>query len=384
MKLVHAAFVPVMFAHWVGWAISLGYISCLATVLLLTRLFWGRLVLNKTIVGILLFSALFLSINMFHMAVGQNAESAYSNLYQYLSLFIVVAIILFSQPWEMSEILKVARVIFWVAFYSIALEFLAVNFLGVSKESMPAVRYSPSYFGDFMGWHRPFGLTGQSSANGGILLLSFLLLAELRVADIKVVLALLVGAALTISGQAILATIFILGLLQLDRVGNLLAKAVLALILLLSLFLLLDLDLFQKISLDYLIYVLWEKAYLSETIGVLNGWQLLFGTLGSVAPEGGYGTEVFMIESVRLFGIVFTVAFWVFIWLLVRRARIRFIWFVGCILASIHYPTVFYIEAQLPLAILYLSTLNKSRKINVALPVTLNNGMQSDSSHQAT
>lgn len=363
MKPIHAAFIPLMFAHWAGWQLSLGYGLCLTVVLLTTKLFQGQLFLNKAIVGILLFSIIFLGVNSIYILTDVNVDLVYSNLHQYLNLFFVIAIVLFSQPWEMPEIHKIARMIFWIAFYSLAIEFLAVNFLGVSKESIPAVRYSYSYFDDYMGWHRPFGLTGQASANGGILLLSFLLLLELQIANAKVVLALLVGAALTISGQAMLSTILVLGLLQLGRMGNWLSKAVLASVFLLVIYLILDLDLFQKLSLDYLIYVLWEKAYFWETLDVLNGWQLLFGTLGLVMSDEGYGTEVYMIESIRLFGVVFTVAFWAFVWFLVKRARLRFIWFIGCIVASIHYPTIFYIEAQLPLALLYLSTLCRSADV---------------------
>jgi hypothetical protein len=357
MKLIHAAFIPLMFAHWAGWQISLVYVLLLMVVLLVVKLSQGQLYLHKVIVGILLFSVFFVVVNSFHIVDGANTDLVCSNLYQYLSLFVVVAILLFSRPWKIIEIHRIACMLFWVAFSSIAIEFIVVNFFGVSKEIMPAVRYSPAYFGDFFGWHRPFGLTGQSSANGGILLLSFLLLAEFKIADAKAVMALLAGTAFTISGQAILSTILILGFLQLSRVSSRRIKLVLVSSFLLIVFLILRLNLFQKLSLDYLIYVLWEKAYFFETLGVLNSWQLFFGTLGFVLPEGGRGTEVFMIESIRLFGLVFTILFWAFVWFLVKRARLKFFWFAASVVASVHYPTVFYIEAQLPLAFLYLSAL---------------------------
>lgn len=362
MRPLHAALIPVMFSHWVGWKVSLAYMLLLATLFLLVKLIKGRLRFYKVLVGILVFCSLFLAVNLIHI-FDSDTDLVFSNLNQYLSLFLVVAIILFSPPWKMSEISSAARAIFWIAFYSLIVEFLAVNFLGVSKELMPAVRYSPAYFEDFMGWHRPFGLTGQSSANGGILLISFLLLTEFRIADVKVILALILGTLVTISGQAIISTVLILGLLRFSRSHSLFFKALFITGFLLFGFLILNLNLSQKISLDYLFYVLWDKAHFAENLGVLNGWQLLFGTLGSVATEENYGTEVFLIESVRLFGVVFTILFWLFVWFLVKRAQLRLIWFISCFVTSLHYPTVLYIEAQLPLALLYLSTLRNSKPL---------------------
>lgn len=383
MSPIHVAFLPLMFAHWVGWQITFGYTLCLVGFILSLRLLQGKLFLNNMMVGILLLSIFFLLVNSIHMIGDSNTNLVYSNLNQYLTLFFLVMVLYFSKPWKMDELYKMARVIFWIAFYSIALEFLAVNFLGIPKESMPAVRYSPSYFGDFMGWHRPFGLTGQSSANGGILLLSYLLLVEFRIADAKSVLALILGAALTISGQAMLSIALVLGLLQLSKIENRLLKVALMPLFAAVLLWLLNLDLFPKLSLDYLAYVLLEKAYFSETIGVLNAWQLLFGTLGLVEPEGGYSTEVFMIESIRLFGVVFSAAFWMFVWMLVKKSKIKFVWFIGCVVSSLHYPTVLYIEAQLPLALLYLSaSLQGSKFAKTNVPFQLENVARGSTLHR--
>ena len=362
MRPLHAALIPLMFAHWVGWKISLIYMLILATLFLLTKLINGRLYLHKVLLGILLFCAFFLAVNLTYI-FEQNTDLVFSNLHLYLSLFLVVAFILFSSPWNTSEIYIGARAIFWIAFYVLIVEFLAVNFLGISKEIMPGVRYSPSYFEDLSDWHRPFGLTGQASANGGILLLSFLLLVEFRVIDVKSVFALLLGVLLTMSGQAILSTALILGLLQLNKIRRWLFKSIFVLVFSSFIFFVLNLDLHQKISLDYLYYVLLDKAHLAENLDVLNSWQLLWGTLGLVAAEEGYGTEVFLIQSIRLFGVIFTILFWLFVWFLVKMARLKFIWFICCFVTSLHYPTVLYIEAQLILALLYLSTLLNSNPL---------------------
>jgi len=360
MKLLHIAFIPVMFSHWFGWVISLGYVFCLVGALFLSRLYLDHLYLHKVAIGVVLFVSFFVTINYFNLVAGINNSVVYSYLYYYLSLFILVAIVLLARPWKVIEIQKIASVIFWISFYSIAVEFLLVNFAGISKEYMPGIRYSPSYYGDFLGWHRPFGLTGQSSVNGGILLFSYLLLAEHKIASIKAVLALIVGALLTISGQATLSVLLVLGFLLFDRVDSRLAKMVLGVSFVLFMIFILLVEVHPKVSLEYVIYVLWEKADFAGTISILNDWQIFFGSLGLANREGLPSNEVYLNEFVRLYGLVFTILYWVFVWFLVRRARNRFSWFAGCFVASLHYPTIIYIEAQLPLALLYLSTLQDS------------------------
>lgn len=364
MKPLHAALIPVMFSHWVGWEISLGYILILVMAFLLVKLSHGQLQIYKVSIGIFLISSFFIIVNSINL-IYPSTDLVFSNLYQYLSLFLVVEIVLLSPPWKISEISNGACAIFWIAFYSVAIESFMINIFDISKEIMPGFRDTYGYYEDFMGWHRPFGLTGQTSANGGILLISFLLLAELNLVDIKKNLALFLGGLLTISGQAILSIIFIFGVMQLNNIHSKLFKYIFIVILLVSILLLLNLDMFQKLSLDYLIYVLWDKAYISENISALNGWELLFGTLGQNIIVANYGTEVFLVESIRLFGLVFTILFWVFVWFLMRKARLRFIFFAACFIASLHYPTVFYIEAQLPLALLYLSTLSTPHPLSL-------------------
>ena len=365
LKPIHAALIPIMFAHWVGWKVLLAYILFLAAVLLVQKLILAAtsyekpFYLHKVNIGIFIFSSIFIAINIVNVLVDPNTGKVFSYLFQYLSLFLVVAIIMAFRPWGALEISLMARMIFWIAFYSIAVEFIAANIFGVSQLLMPAARQSPSYIGEVMGLFRPFGLTGQPSANGGILLFAFLLLVELRIVcerDAKIIIAFLLGTLLTISGQAIMTNFFIVGLLWIGSLHGSLLKTISIFVLLLCGLLLLSLDFSQKVSLDYLMYVLIERAHIGENLGVLNLWQLCFGTLGSVQVAVETSTEVFLIESVKLFGVVFTLLLWLFIWFLVKGARLRFIWLIACFLSSLHYPTVLYIEAQLPLALLFLST----------------------------
>jgi len=362
MKLFPIAFIPIMFSHWFGWLVSLCYITLIVVLLLMDKLYRADIFFNKLFLGILLFSSFFIVFNLPIVGSDISKNLIYSNIHLYLSLFFIVAIVLLLKPLKEVEIQKIARVIFWISFYTIVIEFVLVNALNVSKDIMPAVRFSPSYFGDYKGWHRPFGLTGQPSVNGGVLLIAFLLLVELNINNVKNVLGLVLGAMLTMSGQAILSVVLILGLIQLSRTDGLLGKLVLTICFLMGLFFLMFSNVFDKISFEYLIYVLWEKAFFLEVINSLNTWQIFFGTLGLYSDGYSGGNELYLLESIRLYGFIFTLIFWIFVWFLVKNSRNGIIVFSACLLASLHYPAIIYIEAQLPLALIYLNTLRNSRK----------------------
>ena len=357
MNLLHVATIPIMFFHWWGWETSLAYVSLFLMSALLTKTLNREFCLNKDVINIIIIIGLFVSINLFHIIGYEDSSIIFSSLNQYLTLFILVALLLITPRWRAQDIRTISQILFWISFYSIAIEFVLVNFAGVPKEIMPGVRFSPSYFADYGGLHRPFGLTGQPSVNGGILLLYFLLLVELRIVHKWVVVALLIGILMTLSGQAILSTMLVFAMFWTVRGKNFIISLTVLFAILANIFLLMafhpfeNVIILEKLTIDYLVYVMWDQANIHHTIGNLSYWELLFGTL---KPNPEVGTDVFFVGFVRIFGLVFLFIFLAFIWRVVSKARYRLVWYIAIIVSSAHYPTIIFIEAQLSLALLYL------------------------------
>lgn len=355
----HFAFLPFLFSHWLGIEFMAAYATLLGFFLLVFLSLKMRIPDDLVLkVGIFIVPIFFLT-NIASNA-GVDNEYFFIYLYQFLSIYFLTAFIVLFGRCPDKKIVLLARLIFYIAFLSIFFEFCGVNFIGIPKEHFPATRYSFSYFEGFNGWHRPFGLTGQASVNGGILLFSYLLLLELNICKLKHFIMLLVGVFLTISGQAIISTIIILMLLHIKKYKTISVKASLTFLGFGLLLIVMNANIFQKLSMDYVIYVLIANSDI-KTIADLNSFQLMFGAMGMVIGH----SEVFFVESVLRYGLVFTTLFWGFVWLVVREAALPTIWFIACILTSLHYPTVYFIESQLIIGLLYCYTSN--RQLNYSI-----------------
>ncbi len=356
MTLAHKALIPIMFFHWLGWDISAVYMSGFAILLLINQIFNIKQRILSIGIWSLIVVLIFLAINLSSLIAFKSQFTILLYWYYYCSLFILTFFIAISGRWEFNELYIAARIIFWIAFYSIAVEFIIVNLFDISNTVMPAARLSPAYIGDINGLYRPFGLTGQPSVNGGVLMLAYLLLAQIEKTNIKNTFALLIGSLLTISGQAILSTFLTLNLIRIAKIKNLYIRVGFLLLLISIILLVLWLDLFQKISLDYLVYVLWEQSYALETFQLLDISGILLGTLGEGIP-GNVRSEVWVINTIQIYGVLFFLILWAFVWALLRKTRQPYIYFLCCFLVSLHYPTIFFIEAQLPLILIYISCL---------------------------
>lgn len=293
-----------MFFHWLGWHISAIYMSGLALLLLINQIFNPQQRILRMGIWSLIIVLFFSAINLNSLIAFKSQFTVFLHWYYYSSLFILTFFIAIAGRWGACELHIAARIIFWIAFYSIAVEFIAVNLFSIPNTVMPSARLSPAYIADIDGLYRPFGLTGQPSVNGGVLLLAFLLLAQIEKATKKNIFSLLIGSLLTISGQAILSTFLVLGLIGIAKIKYLFIRIGSLLLLVSTIFLVISLDLFQKLSLDYLIYVLWEKSYALETFRLLDVSQILFGTLGEDIPSN-ISSEVWIINTIQIYGTLF-------------------------------------------------------------------------------
>jgi hypothetical protein len=349
---------PLFFLHWLGFEAIIAFAGLLGFSVLVMFSVKRHIPADPVLIFSMFIITAFILINLAFNIDDKN-EYFFKYFLHYLSFFCVLVLVIFLKQ-RFDALVFIAKLIFWIAFLTIFLESFAVNIAGVSKDYFPAVRFAPSYYGDYMGLHRPFGLTGQSSVNGCILLLSFLLLTELHIKNRIYSIMLVLGVLLTISGQAILSTFFILVLLQVRKFKSIMYQIGFLLMGLGLIYSILQLNIVEKVSYDYLIYVLIEKAHIAS-INLLDPFQLMFGAMGTISVGGDESTEVFFIESVIRYGIVFTILYWLFLWVLVRRTSQPMIWFIASFLSSVHYPTLFYIEAQIILGLVFMCARGNGR-----------------------
>ena len=172
---------------------------------------------------------------------------------------------------------------------------------------------------------------------------------------------------MTISGQAYLTAIGITGLIAAkDLKISLVLKIIFLIFFVFIFFYFLSLNIFQKISLEYLVDIVNRFSNLENSLYTMTVSDLFFGSLGT---REGFISEIGPITYIYLWGIPLFIIFWISIFMLVFRSNMPFIWFIAIFVSSLHYVTIIYIEAQLILAILFIYSLkiekfaNENRKI---------------------
>ena len=356
---------PIIFAHWIGQTIVFLYLFFMTLFFVLNRIQNKIFSFNLFIIYPLSILILFFILNFNKLLVSpSNLNIKYS--FQYLSLFLLLIIFLFIPKIKKIKINQIGKIIFWTSFLTIFIEFILVNFLGVSKAIFPTSRMeSITYYADVLGWHRPWGLTGQTSANGGILLLAYLFLYEMKFVSWKYNLTVFVGTLMTISGQAILTGVVILFLIMLKNFK--MSKPVKTLLLIffsLTFYLFLQADLFQKVSLEYIFLIFLQQLHIDTTLMILSPFQWITGALGDIQLMPYKSSEIQPIMFIHLWGVPLTLLFWFMIYMFVLNTDNPLLWFASIFVSSLHYPTILYIEAQLIVCLLLIYSLNKNYSKN--------------------
>jgi hypothetical protein len=352
---------PLIFSHWLGIIFTGFYLFYLFSISLISRFIrkdWKFTQLAFMALSIIFF---FVFIN-FEKLLFSPTSLNLSYAIQYLSLFGIIFIASSQKNFDRFNFNNIASFFFWICFLTIFLEFVLVNFLGISKSVFPAARLdSPVYMANIFGFHRPFGLTGQASVNGCLLILSYLLVHEFNIHRLYHSLLALIGIIMTISGQAILVGIITIFLLNTDKLNaSIPIKLFLLSIASALLFIFLKTDFFFKISWDYLMRFIFEWSNIENVLFILTPSQWFLGTLGDIFIQAGKTSEFYLITSIFLWGLFFTSIFWIFNWLLLSKSRYAKTWFVVIFISSLHYPTIFFIEAQIIIALVYFAHQKKS------------------------
>lgn len=365
MKFIQFAPALLIFSHIVGWEIAASYLLICIVYTFLFRLKLNSINSDRLQNYAINVAALFLCIKLMQSYL-EDAALNFFQIQQYLSIYILYLAFNLMRPWNFEYIKKISKFLFAICLYTIIIEFILINIIGLSKEIIPTVRYSPYYFEDFMGIHRPFGLTGQTSVNAGLLLLAFLLLTETTKFKVHALVKTIFGTILSISGQGVISLFIVLILMAIKKIKNMNKKIVYSIVLSSLFFYILSLNINQKISLDYLIYIFLNKIYLIETIDALDYSEIAFGMSNyEVNNNITNFSEVYIVDSIMRVGVIFTIFFWVFIWKIVRKSKNKYIWFFAVFISSLHYPTILYIEAQIILLFLFFYTNNSKSAVEI-------------------
>ncbi len=354
-------FIPLLFSHWIGQFLTFIYLIIIFLTYFLKRLKVSNFNFHYLFLFLILLLSIFFVVQADKILFSPTPLNIRYTI-QYLSLFTLVGIFWFNLDFKNLKIDQIAKLIFWISFLSIFLEFILVNFFGLSKAVFPTAKMeSITYFSDVYGFHRPWGLTGSPSANGGILLLSYLFLYELKIKSFKYNFLTFIAIIMTISGQAILTSAVIGGYLFIKNLPVTRVSRITIYIIFASFFyLILQADLLQKISLNYIYTTLIRFSNLDATLFSLNSLEWLSGTLGDIVLRDYNTSEVYPFTFIFLRGAPLFIFFWGAIYFFVSKTKMPLLWFMAIFVSSLHYPTILFIEAQLIIVLLFLNSFKEN------------------------
>ena len=354
-------FVPLLFSHWIGQFLTFIYLLIIFLTYSLKRLKVNNFNFNYLFLFLILLLSIFFVIQADKILFSPTSLN-FRYTIQYLSLFILVGIFWFNLDFKNLKIEQIAKLIFWISFLSIFLEFILVNFFGLSKAVFPTAKMeSESYYSDVYGFHRPWGLTGSPSANGGILLLSYLFLYELKIKSFKYNFLTLIATIMTISGQAILTGAAVGGYLFIKSLPVTRGfRIIIYICFALIFYLILQADLLQKISLDYIYTTFVRFSNLETTLFSLDSLEWMSGTLGDIVLREYTTSEVYPFTFIFLWGIPLFIFFWGAIYFFVSKTSMPILWFLAIFVSSLHYPTILFIEAQLIIVLIFLNSFKEN------------------------
>ncbi len=282
----------------------------------------------------------------------------------YLNPCIIVISLISFQGYILKNIKSIALTFFLITTLSIIIEFILVNFFYFQSSLIPTFRDSESYVEPYFGIYSPFGLTGNSSMNGGLILLSLILINQLKMINWKIITIFCISNILTMGGQSFILAICYLNFLffkefPLKVSSN--KKIFLSLFITLILYFISYSVLRQKINPVYIFSVIKNNLHFADITG-LNLKYILFGTWG-LNPNNLANIqtqEIFYLYQIREYGIIFSIIYYLIPFYFIKDSKYPIFNNIILVLSNLHYPTYLSFESQLILIMIYFST----KKIN--------------------
>lgn len=351
---------PLLFVHWAGDAVSAVYIALLFLLAAIFRLRTGgvpKKALNLMVL-LLLYLAAVIVIN--RVTAPQFFDfSAAGHLklsYQATIFFMVIILVTMLPRLSKHAANRLFDVYYLVMLTTICGEWVLVNMLGVSNTLMPTYQAALSYSESFRGIFRPFGLTGNASVNGSMLVAAtWIMILHVRPARAKYYLPLtLLALVLNNSGQALLAFFITCALYLAGRyrgAARYLAFAIITCAICGFIYS----GVFEKLSLDYLLNI--NQYWLFGIFGGMDITRIIFGGYSFYKEhfsDPRYYTEFYPVYAMSRFGLLMTFATWGYLWSKLPRKG-RAILFAALFFGSIHYGSILYIPLLVLLAVLIVN-----------------------------
>lgn len=356
-SLTFVLLLPLLFVHWVGDAASAAYVLILFTFALGFRIIDGK-VPREVFRLFLLLASYLIAVTVFNHATGSDWRDFTPNghlklFYLATSIFLVTILLMMLPRLTQNQAAKIFGFYYWGILITIAGEWILVNMCGISNSLMPAYRDSPTYYEAYHGLYRPFGLTGNASVNGSMLVVATWIMALfVRPARTLFYWTLaLVTLILNNSGQALLSFFITSAMYFAGRRKGIARIPVFAIGIALCGGIIYSAAL-SKLSLDYLLNV--NQYWGFEIFKEMDVIHIIFGGYSfynDVFMALDHQTEFYPVYAISRFGLLSTIATWIYLWSKLP-IKGRLVLFVSLFIGSIHYPVIWHIPLLVLVAIL--------------------------------
>lgn len=349
------------FSHWVGVQLSAVVFLGLLYVAILSRLHIGKVRRELLFVSYFICSYSLLVILIQTPSLDEfyawSPTQTPRLLFQAISMFLVFVFMNLLKPLTQKRWHQFIRYSYNIFVITIVAEWVLVNVLGVPNSLMPGFRDSHSYSMAYESYYRPFGLTGNSSVNGALLVTALWMLLLSGTTKFVGRYIVLTGFVLFLnnSGQAYL--VYFLSLIYYCfSVTKGVKRVILALMFVFLMGYILFSGVISKFSYEYILTMLQFIGL--DSIMAMDQLSRILGGYSKyswVYENSRFLTEFYPVYAISRFGFFLFLMTWVYIfWQLPKKNR--GLMFLVLFFGSIHYPTILFVETQVLLgAYLFLA-----------------------------
>lgn len=359
------------FSHWVGIKVGIALFAIFLCFALASAVRRGAVRKESVYlaIGVVLYCLLTLVAQGF--SIGEIAEWSPNKtprlLFQAISLFVIIAFVGLLRPLPEMKLNEFILRSYQLFALTILVEWVLVNLFAVPNSMMPGYRDSIFYASQFEATYRPFGLTGNASVNGSLLVIALWILVSLgKIKSVhRYILATGLILILNNSGQALLVYLASVIFYYIKVTHGLARYAVAAALIGIAATAVFS-GIFTKISYDYIMSVL--RFVGIENIILMDATSQIVGGYGAyswIYEDVRLTTEFYPIYAISRFGYLLFGLTWLYIILRLPRNN-RTLIALALFLGSIHYPTILFVETQVVLAAYLLWTPRKIEKLDFA------------------
>ena len=276
----------------------------------------------------------------------------------FLTPFVITISFISLKKISLINIQKIALSFFLISTLTILLEFIGINFFNIPRNIIPSYNGHHTLIEPHYGVYIPFGLTANAAYNGGLILLSTILLNELKLINKKIVILFLISSLLTISGQVFFVNLIYINYIFLrnNELNISLNNRIIIILSFTFIFYLLGYSLMQqKLDVIYITNVIFNNLRLEDFFN-LDLKYILFGQWGTNINNIKEATEVFYSYQIKEFGLLFSIFYYWIIYFLFKNTKYLFFNFFILFLSNLHYPVLLTFESWIVIIFIYFAS----------------------------